>query len=227
MLSEGTDRYVILKRGIMMGDPLTKVILHLTNIAARELGRFIGQGLYKEMILDQPVLMSDAYVDTGPIPILIPENRNWDDTRTIVADVPVVTSLRGFPRLLPVRQTPLPVEFVQGKYKTPQAMKKEIIPGVHVLFQSNVEAIDFYFIPKTSRDPAFRGRKFKLLDQDWTGNFDIEDHDLMRQGFRPLPETELLRRHEQTTSPVRTIEPESVPRVTSLWSYIRNWNLGL
>jgi len=223
-LSEGTDRYVILKRGIMMGDPLTKVILHLTNIAARELGRYIGQGLYKEMILDQPVLMSDKYVDTGPIPVLIPENRNWDDTRAIKADVPVVTSLRGFPRILPVRQMPQVVEFVQGKYKTPQAMKKEIIPGVHVLFRNEIKApIDFYFIPKAFRDPAFRGRKFRFLDQEWSGNFDIEDHVLMMHGFRPLPEAELERRHKQTTDPVRTIEPESVPNITPFWSYFQNW----
>jgi hypothetical protein len=38
---DGPIRYVTLKRGVLMGDPLTKVILHFANIISRR----IGQGL--------------------------------------------------------------------------------------------------------------------------------------------------------------------------------------
>jgi hypothetical protein len=37
-------RYVVLRRGVLMGDPLTKVVLHFTNIVSRELASTIVDG---------------------------------------------------------------------------------------------------------------------------------------------------------------------------------------
>jgi len=37
-------RYVTLYRGVLMGDPLTKVVLHFTNIVARQLGQSMTDG---------------------------------------------------------------------------------------------------------------------------------------------------------------------------------------
>jgi len=40
-------RYVVLRRGILMGDPLTKVVLHLVNASVRQLGSILN-GQVKE-----------------------------------------------------------------------------------------------------------------------------------------------------------------------------------
>jgi len=37
-------RYVVLRRGVLMGDPLTKVVLHFSNIIARQLGSSLVDG---------------------------------------------------------------------------------------------------------------------------------------------------------------------------------------
>lgn len=42
--SEGDTRYTTLYNGVLMGDPLTKVILHFTNIISRELGQGMASG---------------------------------------------------------------------------------------------------------------------------------------------------------------------------------------
>jgi hypothetical protein len=41
---EGDTRYVTLYNGVLMGDPLTKVILHFTNIISRKLGEGLSSG---------------------------------------------------------------------------------------------------------------------------------------------------------------------------------------
>jgi hypothetical protein len=41
---EGDTRYVTLYNGVLMGDPLTKVILHFTNIISRKLGEGMASG---------------------------------------------------------------------------------------------------------------------------------------------------------------------------------------
>jgi len=41
---EGDTRVITLYRGILMGDPLTKVVLHFTNIISRELGQGLSSG---------------------------------------------------------------------------------------------------------------------------------------------------------------------------------------
>jgi len=43
-LAEGDTRVITLYRGVLMGDPLTKVILHLSNIASRNLGETMASG---------------------------------------------------------------------------------------------------------------------------------------------------------------------------------------
>jgi len=43
-LVEGDTRYVTLYRGVLMGDPLTKVILHFSNIVSRQLGMTMSSG---------------------------------------------------------------------------------------------------------------------------------------------------------------------------------------
>jgi len=223
---DGTDRYVTLKRGVMMGDPLTKVLLHLTNIASRELGRYIGSGLYKELILDQGVLMSDIYVDTSPIPVLIPQNEDWEDTRPIPADVPVVSNYVGFPRVIPIRQSPSVTAFLREKLPRPEVLNRDIIPGVHVIYGDENAGIglDWYFIPKKYRDPLMRGRKFSVFGSTtWLGNTEIEDTDLLIRGYRPLPQDELERRLYAKTGPTRVIESSSMPNTVSLWSRIWPW----
>jgi hypothetical protein len=45
LVDASTDtRVIILKRGVLMGDPLTKVVLHFSNIVARELGSTLTDG---------------------------------------------------------------------------------------------------------------------------------------------------------------------------------------
>jgi hypothetical protein len=39
LLVEGDTRVITMYRGVLMGDPLTKVVLHLANVAARQLGQ--------------------------------------------------------------------------------------------------------------------------------------------------------------------------------------------
>jgi len=43
-LVEGTTRQVTLYRGVLMGDPLTKVVLHFANIVARKIGETMASG---------------------------------------------------------------------------------------------------------------------------------------------------------------------------------------
>nr|UYL94518.1 MAG: RNA-dependent RNA polymerase [Leptosphaeria biglobosa narnavirus 3] len=43
-LVEGDTRYITLYRGVLMGDPLTKVILHFANIISRNLGETLSSG---------------------------------------------------------------------------------------------------------------------------------------------------------------------------------------
>jgi len=54
----------------MMGDPLTKVLLHNTNILIRRLGRYIAEGAYEELILDNPVQLGVQMVSYEPFTIL-------------------------------------------------------------------------------------------------------------------------------------------------------------
>lgn len=42
--SEGNQRKITLYRGVLMGDPLTKVVLHFTNIISRKLGEDLSSG---------------------------------------------------------------------------------------------------------------------------------------------------------------------------------------
>jgi len=42
--SEGDQRYVTLYRGVLMGDPLTKVVLHFSNIVTRRIGEGLTSG---------------------------------------------------------------------------------------------------------------------------------------------------------------------------------------
>jgi hypothetical protein len=50
--AEGDTRYVTLYRGVLMGDPLTKVILHFSNITSRILGETMASGRIFERFLN-------------------------------------------------------------------------------------------------------------------------------------------------------------------------------
>jgi len=220
---EDTDRYVDLVRGIMMGDPLTKVILHLLNIVCRELGRYIGSGLYKELILDQSITLSDIYVDTSPVPVLIPENRTWEDARpyaTVEAGGVIPTNI-GLPRLVPARQISVVADTIRRMTPT-QGDVKLITPGVHVLYDGG-QGLNWFFIPKAFRDSSMRGFTCKVDSLTWpytTEGFDVEDVVLLRQGLQPLPLDEIHSRLGARTEPTRLIERSSVPEVRSIWSYL-------
>jgi len=220
---EGDERYVILKRGIMMGDPLTKVILHLTNISSRCLGRFIGKGLYKDMVFDRPTLLSDEYTDTTPIPVLIPENENMEDRRPLRLPMPVDAPNPELPRVIPRRRANEVVDLLRTRYTSSEEMITSLIPGVHAVFENEDGAIDIGFIPKKQRNPLMRGKLFSFSFgpkiKTWSGNFDIDDHILLMNGQRPVPLNILYARMNRTEPP-QIIEEASAPRIsTNLWSW--------
>jgi hypothetical protein len=54
ILGSDDQRYVILRRGVLMGDPLTKVILHLTNSCIRYSSRNIGNYDFLRAVSSNP-----------------------------------------------------------------------------------------------------------------------------------------------------------------------------
>jgi len=162
-LTDLNTRFVKLKRGIMMGDPLTKVILHFTNIAIREIGRYIALGSYKELILDNEVRSASLEADTGLFSVLS-EEVIIEDTRPLVTP----EGLRQA-RTIPARVLPEPGILSLGygdallriKDPSPVPGRKRIpfpMPGVHILHKKKVEGgsplLELAFIPKRFRDKA-------------------------------------------------------------------------
>jgi hypothetical protein len=68
--AEGDTRYITLYRGVLMGDPLTKVILHFSNIISRSLGEGMASGKIFESFSNSREAF-EAYITgvmNGPFP---------------------------------------------------------------------------------------------------------------------------------------------------------------
>jgi hypothetical protein len=189
--------YVTLLNGLMMGDPLTKVILHFTNISIRELGRYVALGKYTELIEDQPVRPLSCDVDTGMLPYV-------DDGPIIVEDMRTVRTPEGDRSVwpIPARIMPAPStetvisQLLADTIKNRDSVEGRItipLPGVLVLFNnksSGHDMIDMGFIPKEYRDPnmlsithvkVMEGRTARI-----TGIRNPDDRILLMKGFRPI-----------------------------------------
>jgi hypothetical protein len=58
-----TVRWVTLRKGVLMGDPLTKVLLHLTNVASRHTGANMGNVDFWRKAVSNPVEAAQAFDD--------------------------------------------------------------------------------------------------------------------------------------------------------------------
>jgi len=193
-------RNVRLVRGMMMGDPLTKVILHFTNISIRELGRYIATGSYRELILDNDVRPVITELDTGPFSVLSDEII-ITDTRPLMTD-----EGKRQARTIPARVLPNPniLSLEEGhalsrrKNASPVPGGRERIyfplPGVHVFYQKRLEGganlIELGYIPKRYRDPALLSiKRFKLgrqMSYPITGERNPDDIRLLCEGLLPI-----------------------------------------
>jgi len=198
-LLDRDTRFVRLLRGMMMGDPLTKVILHFTNISIREIGRYIALGSYKELILDNELCASSIEVDTGPFSVLS-DNIIIEDTRPLITPEGSRQA-----RTIPARVLPNPRVLSLGygdalqrvQSPSPNPSRKRIpfpMPGVHVLYEKKLDGgmnvIELGFIPKRFRDETLlnlksfslgHGTSFQVL-----GERNPEDLRLLAEGLIPI-----------------------------------------
>jgi len=195
-------RNVRLVRGMMMGDPLTKVILHFTNISIRELGKYIATGSYRELI-DSDVRPVITEVDTGPFSVLSDE-LIISDTRPLITE-----DGKRQARTIPARVLPNPniLNLEMGEALSARRQMSPTpgrrprlpfpLPGVHVFYQKKIEGgaslIELGFIPKQYRDPALLslksfslgpGLRFPVIDEG--GERDPNDMRLLCEGLIPI-----------------------------------------
>jgi hypothetical protein len=193
-------RHVRLVRGMMMGDPLTKVILHFTNISIRELGRYIATGSYRELILDNDVRPVITELDTGPFSVLSDEII-ITDTRPLITD-----EGKRQARTIPARVLPNPNilsleegdALIRRRQASPMPGGRERtsfpLPGVHVFYQKRLEGsvnlFEVGFIPKRYRDPALLSiKRFKIgqeMSYPVTGERNPDDTRLLCEGLLPI-----------------------------------------
>jgi len=181
-----TIRTVNLVRGVLMGDPLTKVILHFTNISVRELGRYLASGSYKELIEDNPIRDIPGLVDTLDVPMAIPTTKILDHR----SPKGIGGSYRPFPpRLIPIQDIPSKVSFPE-----PDTLRKYGItfpfPGVILCFTEG-NWMSMGYIPKEFRHHSelrishirdFRGNLVPITVRDRNP----DDRVLIMAGIRPV-----------------------------------------
>jgi len=198
-LMDEHTRHVRLVRGMMMGDPLTKVILHFTNISIREMGRYIALGSYKELILDNELRATSLEVDTGPFSVLSDE--------IIIEDTRPLMTPEGSRqvRTIPARVLPNPrvlsLEYGDALQRiqspSPNPSRKRVpfpMPGVHVLYEKKVQGrmsvIEVGFIPKRFRDDSLLSVKSFSMGSNppyqVTGERNPEDIRLLAEGLIPI-----------------------------------------
>jgi len=192
-------RHVRLLRGMMMGDPFTKVILHFTNISIREIGRYIALGSYKELILDNEIRAASLEVDTGPFSVLCDEII-IEDTRPLVTP----EGLRQV-RTIPARILPNPrvlsleygdvLQRIKGPSPNPSRKRVPFpMPGVHILYEKKLSGgmsvIEVGFINKRFRDNSLLDVKSFSMGSgpsyQVTGERNPEDTRLYAEGLIPI-----------------------------------------
>jgi hypothetical protein len=147
-----TLRSVRLTKGIMMGDPLTKVLLHDVNISIRNLGRYISEGRHKELILDNPVIMRSEFRSILPFSVV---DDDLPFIETIVDNRPpsIVNNLTP-PGFKPKVSMSPPVTLAVKEWLGRVAGKipnYTAIPGIGLFIRSGDAYIKGY-IPKGMRD---------------------------------------------------------------------------
>jgi hypothetical protein len=183
-----TLRRVVLEKGIMMGDPLTKVLLHNVNISVRKLGRYISDGSYKELVLDNPVPLMSEMISIEPFSIAdrdLPRYENTLDGKNILPSMsllpktyrPKVELSQGLRRLVQ--------DWEQGvRRKTPNYLA---ISGIGLILKDGNKMVHGY-IPKAIRNTE---RLLSVRDPV-TGELlsykeaNPEDYVLQMEGYRPV-----------------------------------------
>jgi len=163
-------RVIQLRRGMMMGDPLTKVVLHFTNISIRELARYIAAGQYKELVLDNPIRPTIVEIDTGLISVL--------SDKIIIEDPRPVMTEEGprQVRAVPARVLPQPgflndkdreqILQLRERLSRPTRGPEIFFPliGVHILLKEErpgyTPMLTAGYIPQRYRDPALLAVKY-------------------------------------------------------------------
>jgi len=230
------DGYVMLKRGVMMGDPLTKALLHLTNISSRSLGRYIGGGKYKELIADNPVHVHEEYVDTGIIPTITESTRRFRDERPLAPPFTSVQMDTPIPRFVP-RELAEPARKCLEKGR----IRGDSINSGRLIMVLERDVFDLVFIPKKSVPVSLRQKLRKAYTAKGLFGlkfderlFDAEDMHFRIQGFREASTEQVndyLYGNEQRirtvttendpTALIRTTGPVLAPRPNrSIWSWL-------
>jgi hypothetical protein len=172
----------------MMGDPLTKVLLHNVNISVRKLGRYISDGSYKELVLDNPVPLMSEMISIEPFSIAdrdLPRYENTLDGKNILPSMsllpktyrPKVELSQGLRRLVQ--------DWEQGvRRKTPNYLA---ISGIGLILKDGNKMVHGY-IPKAIRNTE---RLLSVRDPV-TGELlsykeaNPEDYVLQMEGYRPV-----------------------------------------
>jgi len=168
----GTNtRFVTLQNGILMGDPLTKVLLHFTNISIRCLGRYLATGRYGSIVGDQPIHSLTCDVDTGLLPVVRADAVLVEDMRLLDAGLGNRNTFPIPARVMPVPVTgpniSIPLARIIAKISDPGRRIDFLLPGVFVLFEGLDENGAYEqlpgFIPKAFRDPAMLENQYYMI----------------------------------------------------------------
>jgi hypothetical protein len=197
-------RKITLKTGILMGDPLTKVILHLVNICSRELGSYIASGSYKELIADNKVRTLGHELSTLHLPYISLTEENPEDFRPLRTELGDVVPRPYPPRVYPVPPVIPKVSDIVikeiNRVRFNDLSETEIgkislfdYPGVLLAYTCKTNGISIGYIPKGCRDPALLGLKSVQIRP--SGFFakckkplgdDPDDIHCERSGYKPL-----------------------------------------
>jgi len=173
-------RFVNLVTGILMGDPLTKVLLHFTNIIARELGLMISSKEVEALFptageINLPIkIISEAEVESLAIRRQIPLGIIPEEVKCVPEIMESITRATGDRYKPPKsrvnwhRSDVVETLFQTTPEQLAQMEKEErikeidraltgcfgILPGVHEIFMDSSGVIGMRLIPYAKRNPV-------------------------------------------------------------------------
>jgi hypothetical protein len=184
-----TRRYVMLRRGILMGDPLTKVLLHLVNICVRKAGRFFTSRFDPENVWKYVprIDYGGAIYRTTSLPIHDTLNKAISRKsfltgspesvvrKEVLNQVIMHVSAKKSLNFNEEDEIPQPLQMVKVEEKPEEVYipPRFPLPGVIYAHVDEQGVMGFCYVPKKYRNPQFLEITTVSLGADLTAKVEI------------------------------------------------------